>query len=207
MPISASTTVAAGEQHRPACRGARDGDCVLARAAGTALLAVAGDDEQRVVDPDRQAHHHEHVDDDEVEDEPLTDAGDDGQRDDDARDRHSDRDDRRHDATEDDDQDEQREREPDDLAAREVLLGGAAEVLVDRVLADDQRAEPVLPVRRDDALDDRLHIVAQLDEQQRAAAVFRHRTRADLARPGRTQIRRERAHAALEARVVGVHTG
>ena len=179
MPISASTTVAPENSTARLAVAPATATASSTRAAGAALLAEAGDDEQRVVDPDRQAHHHEHVDDDEVEDERLADAGDDGQRDDDARDRHADRHDRRHDAAEDDDQDEQREREPEDLAAREVLLGGAAEVLVDRVLADDQRAEPVLPVRRDDALDDRLDVVAQLDEQQRAVAVVRHR-------PGRT---------------------
>ena len=88
---------------------------------------------------------------------------------------------------------------PNDLAAHEVLVGGAAEVLVDRVLADDQRAEPVLPVRRDDALDDRLDVAAQLDEEQRAVPVARHRAGADLARPGRAQLRRRACSGAARS--------
>jgi hypothetical protein len=92
--------------------------------------------------------------------------------------------------------------EPEDLPAHEVLVGRAAEVRVDRLLADDQRAEPVAPVLRDDPLDDRLDVSAQLDEQQRAVPVARHRAGADLAGPGRPQVSGERPHAPLEAAAV-----
>jgi hypothetical protein len=193
----------AREQHGAVGGGAGDGDGLADGQAGAALLAEARDDEQRVVDPDGEAHHHEHVHDDEVEDEHLADAGYDREGHDDARDRDADRHDRGRDAAEDDDQDEQREREPEQLAAHQVLLGGRAEVGVDRLLAHDQRAEAVVPVRGDDTLDDRLDVIAQLDEQQRAVLVVRHRAGADLARPGRAQRRGERAHAPLEARFAG----
>ena len=66
------------------------------------------------------------------------------------------------------------------------------------------RTEPSCPFA-DGALDDRLHIVAELNEQRRAAAVIRRRSRRP-AHPGRPRIRPE-LHAALEPRVIGVHPG
>ena len=190
MPAQREHDRRAGEQDGPVRGGTRDGDRVAEVAAGAALLAEARDDEQRVVDPDGQPHHHEHVHDDEVEDEGLADAGDDRQRDDDARDRDADRHHRGRDAAEDDDQDDQREREPEHLAAREVLVRRPADVLVDRLLADDQRAEPVASVRGGDALDDRLDVAPELDEEQRAVAIARHRAGADLGGAGGAQLAR-----------------
>ena len=48
----------AGEHHRPAGGVHRDADRLADVVAGVQLLAVAGDDEQRVVDADAEADHH-----------------------------------------------------------------------------------------------------------------------------------------------------
>ena len=57
MPSSDTTTVSAGEDHRAAggVHGADGG--LLERLPGAEVLAVPGDDEQRVVDADGEAEH------------------------------------------------------------------------------------------------------------------------------------------------------
>ncbi len=107
------------------------------------LLAVALDDEEGVVDPDRQPDHRDHVDDEEGEREQLPDhrrqPDGDPDRDQGKHDRHA----GGNQGTEDDDQDQQRHREPDPLGGPQVGFGGGRELLVDAQVADGQDAEPV----------------------------------------------------------------
>ena len=63
MPVTLSARSAMidrgpGEHHRVAGRAGREGDGLPDRVAVHELAAVAVDDEQRVVDPDREAEHH-----------------------------------------------------------------------------------------------------------------------------------------------------
>jgi hypothetical protein len=88
------------------------------------------------------------------------------------------------------------------VLAREVLVRGAAEVLVDRVLADDQRLEALTSVGRLDGLDDGLHVAPELHEEQRAVAVARHGSVPDLRRARGAQLCGERLQPRLEARIV-----
>ena len=70
IPNIATTNARAAEEHRPARRRPGRRDRVELLAPALALLAVAGDDEERVVDAERQAHAGEHVHDEHRELEP-----------------------------------------------------------------------------------------------------------------------------------------
>src|SRR4051794_30882848 len=63
----------AAEHHRPRGRAGDDEDRLAGVAAAVALFAQAGDDEQRVVDPGREAHGDDHVHDEQVQLEQLPD--------------------------------------------------------------------------------------------------------------------------------------
>ena len=81
----------AAEEHRAACRRTGPADRIELLPAGVALLAVARDHEQRVVDPERETHPREHVHDEDRELPGLRDDGDEAETDDDRRNRHQDR--------------------------------------------------------------------------------------------------------------------
>ena len=122
---------------------AGDGQDRFARpAAAVAFLAQAGDDEQRVVDAEREAHRDDHVQDEQVERERLPDDRGDGERDDDRDDRHQHRD--RHAEQRADHQQQHDEcgRQPElQLALAQVARGELLEVAVERVAARDVRGE------------------------------------------------------------------
>ena len=103
------------------------------------LLAEAGDDEERVVDPEREAHAREHVDDEERDLPHLTDDRNERQREDDRDDRQQHRHERGDDGAEDDQQHEQRRREAEEeLAFLQILVRKREQVVVGRELAGDR---------------------------------------------------------------------
>ena len=100
----------------------------------TAFLAVAGDDEERVVDPEREAHPGEHVHEEDRELELLREEGAEPERDDDRDDRHQQRHEPGHHRAEDEEQDDQRRGQPElQLPVLEVLLREEVEVVVERL--------------------------------------------------------------------------
>ena len=90
MPTRASTTVTPLKRTARLAVEPAGADRVVHLATRGPLLAVAGEDEERVVDPDGEAHHRQHVHDEERELEDLADGGRDRQRDDDRDDREAD---------------------------------------------------------------------------------------------------------------------
>ena len=115
------------------CAGGADG-IDLGEAAGP-LLAVAADDEQRVVDADRQAHHREDVQDEGVHRVDLADQRGERKGQDDADDAEQYRHAGCEDGAEDDEEHDERGGDAEDLAALQVLLRQLGEHLVDAGVA------------------------------------------------------------------------
>ena len=185
---------AAAEQHRPARGGARGLDRGQLGPSLRALLAVAGDDEQRVIDPEREAHPREHVHEEDRELELLREECTQPERDEDRDDRHQQRHEPGDDRPEDEKQDDQRRREPElELAVLQVLLGEEVEVMVERLRARDRDGERALLVDRFDLLDERLRLVVvdERDRDDRRVAILRDE-------PG-VRIVEVRAHVAESA--------
>ena len=115
--------------------GVGDGQDRLARAAAAvAFFAQARDDEQRVVDPEREAHRDDHVQDEQVELERLADDGGDAERDDDRDDRHQHRDRDADERADDEQQHDQRGGQPElQLALAQVARRELREVAIERV--------------------------------------------------------------------------
>ena len=129
-------------------------DRVELLAAAAALLAVAGDDEERVVDPEREAHPGEHVHDEDRELERLREERGEPQRDDDRDDRHQQRDEPGDDRAEHEQEDDQRRGQAElELALLEILLREQVEVVVERLVAGDRDREGRVLVGRLDGLD------------------------------------------------------
>ena len=125
-----------------ACGGAaRDGDRVDLLAPAPPLLAEARDDEQRVVDADREADHRRHVLREEVQVVAAGDHGRPGHREDDRADREDDREEGGDHRAEDDHQDREGNRRPEQLALLEVLLTLLDEVDREGRLAGDEDLE------------------------------------------------------------------
>ena len=127
------------------------------------LLAQARDDEERVVDPQRQSHRHEHVDDEDVHVEELTDHRDQAEGDDDRDQGHQQRDRHPNHGADDQQQDDQRRRQPElELTLLKVLLCELLEIAGDGELAGDVDGEPVGAIgpRRD--LEDLVDVVLGL---------------------------------------------
>ena len=107
-----------------------------------ALLAVARDDEQRVVDPEREAHPREHVHEEDRELELLGEEGAEPERDDDRDDRHQQRHEPGDNRPEDEEEDDERRREAElELAVLQVLLRQEVEVVVERLRAGHRHDE------------------------------------------------------------------
>ena len=107
-----------------------------------ALLAQAGDDEQRVVDAQRKPHRDDHVQDEQVERERLPDNRGDSERDDDRDDRHQHRNHHAEERPYHQQQNDQGRRQPElQLALAEVARGELLKVAVQRVAASDVRCE------------------------------------------------------------------
>ena len=165
----------AAEQHRAARGRARPRDRVLLLEPVRALLAVAGDDEERVVDPERETHPREHVDGEGRERELERDDRDQAERDDDREDRHQERDEPRDDRAEDEHEDDERDRQPEpELAALEILLRLLPEVVVDAAVAGDDGREAAAALLGEHVLH-LLRAGVALDEErgERAVAVAR----------------------------------
>ena len=120
------------------------------------LFAEAADDEEGVVDAEREPHPREHVDDEEGDLPDLADDRDERERDDDRDDREQDRDQPRDDGAEDEQQHDQRRRQPEEeLALLQILVREREEVVVGGELARDRHRErPVVGL-----LDDVDHVL------------------------------------------------
>ena len=141
-----------------------------------AFLAVAGDDEQGIVDPEREPHPREHVDEEDGELEVLREQRAQTEGDDDRDDRHQERHEPGHDRAEDEQQDDQRGREPElELPVLEVLLREEVEVVVERLLARHRHGERALLAEPLDLLDERLGLVVVVERERddRRVAVLR----------------------------------
>ena len=134
---------AAAEEHGPARRRAGEADRVRLLEPSRPFLAEARDDEERVVDPERQSHPGEHVHDEHREAELEREQGDEAEADQDREDRHQHRHQPRDHSAENEEEHHQRGREPElELAVLEVALGERVEVVCDRVIARDRDREP-----------------------------------------------------------------
>ena len=115
---------------------------------------IAADDEERVVDAEREAHAREHVHDEDREVERLPDERGQGKRDDDGHERCEYRHEAGDDRAEDEKQDDQRGGDTElELPLLEIVLGQALVVLVGGELAGDRRLE-ALALRGVDRVDD-----------------------------------------------------
>ena len=134
---------------------------------------IAGDDEERVVDPEREAHPRDHVHHEDREVERLADERREPERDDDRDERDEHRHQPRDDRAEDEEQHDQRRRQPElELSLLEVLLREHREVPVRRELAGDRRLEPVACGRvdgLDHPLDARVTVAREADRDHRRA--------------------------------------
>jgi hypothetical protein len=152
-----------------------DGDRVGLLTAVRPLLPIARDDEQRVVDPERETHSREHVHDEDRELELLREDRGQPERDDDRHDRHQQRNEPGDDGSEDQQQDDQRRREPElQLALLEILLRELVEVVVERLVAGDGDGECAV-FQCLDLLDERfgLTVVGERDWDDRRVVVLR----------------------------------
>ena len=132
----------AAEENRSARRPSRRLDRRLLGATLAALLPEARDDEERVVDPEREPHRGQHVDDEERELPGLAHERDERERDRDRDDREQERDERGDDGAEHEQEDEQRRGEAEEeLAFLQILVRDREEVLVGGELACDRRLE------------------------------------------------------------------
>ena len=133
---------AAAEEHRPARCRAGEADRVRLLEPSRPFLAEARDDEERVVDPERESHPGEHVHDEHREAELEREQGDEAEADQDREDRHQHRHQARDHSAENEEEHDQRGREPElELAVLEVALGQRVEVVCDRVVARDRDCE------------------------------------------------------------------
>ena len=140
-----------GDDHREAGEGDREArgrerpvEGLLVGAAGVALLSVAGEDEQRVVDRDPDPDHRGHVGDEHRGRHLQRDEVDERAGDDDADEPQRQRQRRRGERAEDDEEDDRDDREAADLGFGEVFLGELLEPGPDRRLAGEVGGHPVL---------------------------------------------------------------
>ncbi len=166
--------------------------------ASVPLLAVPGDDEERVVDPERETHAREHVHDEDRQLELLRDDGRQSERDEDRDDRHQERDEAGDDRAEHEQEDDERGRQAElELALLEILLGEEVEVVVERLLARHRDLELAVLARLLDGRDDLFGLVLAEDRERH------HRRVAILGdEPRRTVVEvrarlRERPYVAL----------
>ena len=179
------------------------------------LLAIARDDEERVVDPDGEPHHHEHVHDEEGELEALPDQRRQAQRDDDRDEREHDRNERGDERAEDHEQHDQRDADAEHLTALEIFLGDLVEVDVGRERPGDGGLEARLAVRAgddvDQALDGRVGVVGEGERHGRRVPIGRDERLVAVGVVARRSARRRalrpaRAEASTCARKAGSST-
>ena len=166
---------------------------------------IAGDDEQRVVDPQREAHRAQHVHRVERQVVRLAEQRRQAERDEDRDDRQDQRHETGDDRAEDEQQDDERRRQPEEqLAGAQVVGGELALVGVRRPLTGDRGVVGRLVVETlhdvVDVLDIVLAVEAEPDEHGLRVAVARDERRAvgrrdDGGRARRAQLARERLDA------------
>ena len=138
------------------------------------LLAVAGDDEERVVDSEREPHARQHVDDEDRELELLRQERRQPERDHDGDDRHEEGHEPGDDRAEDEQQDDQRGREAElELTLLEILLREQVEVVIERLVARDRDGERAVIFDGLHLLDQRLRlaVVEKRERDDRRVAV------------------------------------
>ncbi len=143
MPKQRQHDGGAGEEDGFAGGAAGDLDRVVLGVAAPPFLAVAGDDEQGVVDADGESDHRDHVDDEEGEVHHPAEQGGQADGDDDGDDGEHDRDAGDDEGAEDDDEDHEGGEQPQPLALDQVALGEFGELVVRR-----RRRRPSGPARR-----------------------------------------------------------
>ena len=144
------------EEHGAARGRAGRHDRVDLLETAAALFPEAGEDEERVVDPEREPHRRDHVHDEERDLERLPHQGGQGDRDHDREQPQQHRHEARDDRPEDEQEDDQRRRQPDEeLALLQILLRELLEVGVGGQRAGDRDLEAVLAVLRLHELDER----------------------------------------------------
>ena len=119
------------KKHRSARRGAGASDRFQLVETACPFLPIAGDDEQRIVDADRETDHRDDVGDEEREIEGHADQSGDPERDRDRHHREDDRDQRGDDRPEHEHQHHEGDRQTDRLALLEPLLGEPDEVVLE----------------------------------------------------------------------------
>jgi hypothetical protein len=149
----------AGEEDRAAGRAARALDGVHLLVAALALLAVARDDEERVIDAHCQADHGDHVGDEERQLQQLADERGQAEGHDDGRDGQQDGHDGGHHRAEDDDEDDEGDGDADAFATLERLLREVGEVVVERAVTEGADGEAL---RHAHLIDDRVHLARDL---------------------------------------------
>ena len=163
------------EENGPARRRSGRHDRIDLLEPAHALFPVAGKDEERVVDPEREAHRRDHVHDEEGDIECLADESGQGNCDHDRQKPEHDRHEACHDRSENKHENDQRRRQPDqELALLQVFLGELLEVGVGRQGACDRDLEAILSVLRRDQIDEWSDLVAShLDRHHRRMAILR----------------------------------
>ena len=167
---------AAAEEDGPARGGAGGLDRRELAPPLASLLSVTGNDEERVVDPQRETHAGEHVDDEHRELELLREQRGQAERDDDRHDRHQERYEPGDDRAEDEEQDDERGGQSElELAVLQVLLRKEVEVVVERLRARDRHGERSFFGDRFDLLDERLGltVVGEGDRNDRRMSILR----------------------------------
>ena len=201
---------AAAEEDGPARGRAGGADRRVLREPPRPLLAVAGDDEQRVVDPEREPHPGEHVHGEDGEVELEREQGHDPETDEDRDERHQHRDQAGDDGAEHEHQDDERSGQAErELAVLEVPLRQRVEVVRDRVVAGDRGAEPAGAVGGLNGCHDRLRagVARDLELDERGMPVGGNGRRAvevaprarDLAR--RLHLRHQAGHERAVGRI------
>ena len=162
------------EEDRPARGGARTSDGIGLLATVDALLPVARQDEERVVDSEREPHARDHVHDEERELEHLAHEGGQGDRDHDREQCQEHRDQSCDDGSEDEHEDDERRRQPDQqLPFLQVLLRELLEIGVARDAARDRDVEAAA-VRILHRVDERADFLGtKEDRDDRGMAVLR----------------------------------
>ncbi len=167
----------AAEEHRTARRGPRRLDRVELLAPLGALLAEAAEDEERVVDTQRESHPEDHVRDEDREIEHLAEQRRQRQRHDDGENRQHEWDHAGDHGSEDEQEDDQGgRRAEEELALLQVLLRELGEVLVEGQLARHRRLDAWLVVEalhRLDHVREAVLVAPEADEHDGRAPVRR----------------------------------
>jgi hypothetical protein len=161
-----------------AARGLRgDDDRLLLRPAGDAFFAVTGDDEEGVVDPERETHARDHVDDEDRQRERVREHAGQADGDEDGKDREDQWHEPADDRSEHEQQNDQRGRQAKrELAGLQVVLRQGIEVVRESVVAGDVHGEAVATLLRPNHRVDRRDVSRLANGDQHGVPIGRHTT-------------------------------